>query len=81
VDGHAATHLGSIAWLRDLWGGPFMLKGVMRVDDAKRAVDVGVSAISVSNHGGDNPDGTRRRMDRPASRTCATSCVGASTPR
>ena len=47
-----------IAWLRQLWGGPFMLKGVMRVDDAKRAVDVGVSAISVSNHGGGNIDGT-----------------------
>jgi heme/flavin dehydrogenase (mycofactocin system) len=47
-----------IAWLRDQWGGPFMLKGVMRVDDAKRAVDAGVSAISVSNHGGNNLDGT-----------------------
>ncbi len=47
-----------IAWLRDLWGGPFMLKGVLRVDDAKRAVDAGVSAISVSNHGGNNLDGT-----------------------
>lgn len=47
-----------IAWLRELWGGPFMLKGVMRVDDARRAVDVGVSAISVSNHGGNNLDGT-----------------------
>ncbi|MCA2266640.1 mycofactocin biosynthesis FMN-dependent deaminase MftD [Mycobacterium marseillense] len=47
-----------IAWLRDLWGGPFMLKGVIRVDDAKRAVDAGVSAISVSNHGGNNLDGT-----------------------
>lgn len=47
-----------IAWLRELWGGPFMLKGVMRADDAKRAVDVGVSAISVSNHGGNNLDGT-----------------------
>src|SRR6516164_978142 len=47
-----------IAWLCDLWGGPFMLKGVMRVDDAKRAVDAGVSAISVSNHGGNNLDGT-----------------------
>ncbi len=35
-----------------------MLKGVMRVDDAKRAVDAGVSAISVSNHGGNNLDGT-----------------------
>ncbi len=38
--------------------GQFMLKGVMRVDDAKRAVDAGVSAISVSNHGGNNLDGT-----------------------
>jgi heme/flavin dehydrogenase (mycofactocin system) len=47
-----------IAWLREYWGGPFMLKGVMRVDDAKRAVDAGVSAISVSNHGGNNIDGT-----------------------
>jgi L-lactate dehydrogenase (cytochrome) len=47
-----------IAWLCDLWGGPLMLKGVMRVDDAKRAVDAGVSAISVSNHGGNNLDTT-----------------------
>lgn len=47
-----------IAWLRELWGGPFMLKGVMRVDDAKRAVEAGVSAISVSNHGGNNLDST-----------------------
>jgi pre-mycofactocin synthase len=47
-----------IAWLAQLWGGPIMLKGVMRVDDAKRAVDAGVSAISVSNHGGNNLDGT-----------------------
>jgi heme/flavin dehydrogenase (mycofactocin system) len=47
-----------IAWLREQWGGPFMLKGVMRVDDARRAVDSGVTAISVSNHGGNNLDGT-----------------------
>jgi L-lactate dehydrogenase (cytochrome) len=47
-----------IAWLRELWGGAFMLKGVIRVDDAKRAVDAGVTAISVSNHGGNNLDGT-----------------------
>jgi pre-mycofactocin synthase len=53
-----------IAWLRELWGGPFMLKGVIRVDDAKRAVDAGVSAISVSNHGGNNLDST------PASIRC-----------
>jgi L-lactate dehydrogenase (cytochrome)/glycolate oxidase len=47
-----------VAWLREQWGGPFMLKGVSRVDDAKRAVEAGVSAISVSNHGGNNLDGT-----------------------
>jgi heme/flavin dehydrogenase (mycofactocin system) len=47
-----------LRWLRDQWDGPFMLKGVMRVDDAKRAVEAGVSAISVSNHGGNNLDGT-----------------------
>jgi L-lactate dehydrogenase (cytochrome) len=35
-----------------------MLKGIIRVDDAKRAVDAGVTAISVSNHGGNNLDGT-----------------------
>ncbi len=47
-----------VAWLRELWGGPFLLKGMVRVDDAKRAVDAGVSAITVSNHGGNNLDGT-----------------------
>lgn len=47
-----------VAWLRAQWDGPFLLKGVMRIDDAKRAVDAGVSAISVSNHGGNNLDGT-----------------------
>jgi pre-mycofactocin synthase len=47
-----------VRWLRELWGGPFMLKGVVRVDDARRAVDAGVTAISVSNHGGNNLDGT-----------------------
>jgi pre-mycofactocin synthase len=48
-----------VAWLRAQWpDAPFMLKGVMRVDDAERAVDAGVTAISVSNHGGNNLDGT-----------------------
>ena len=47
-----------IKWMREEWGGPFMLKGVIRVDDAKRAVDAGCTAISVSNHGGNNLDGT-----------------------
>ena len=49
---------GDVEWMRKEWGGPFMLKGVCRVDDALRAVDAGVTAISVSNHGGNNLDGT-----------------------
>ena len=47
-----------LRWLREQWDGPFMLKGVMRVDDARRAAEIGASAISVSNHGGNNLDGT-----------------------
>jgi heme/flavin dehydrogenase (mycofactocin system) len=47
-----------VAWLRAQWDGPFMIKGVIRVDEARRAVDAGASAISVSNHGGNNLDGT-----------------------
>ncbi|MGH3996661.1 MAG: pre-mycofactocin synthase MftD, partial [Pseudonocardiaceae bacterium] len=52
-----------VAWMRTTWaelsgGRPFMLKGVSRIDDALRAVDAGVEAISVSNHGGNNLDGT-----------------------
>ncbi|MDN5716173.1 MAG: mycofactocin biosynthesis FMN-dependent deaminase MftD [Janibacter sp.] len=47
-----------VEWMAKEWGGPFMLKGVCRIDDAKRARDLGVSAISVSNHGGNNLDGT-----------------------
>ncbi len=47
-----------VAWLRAQWDGPFMVKGVSRVDDARRVVDLGASALSVSNHGGNNLDGT-----------------------
>jgi pre-mycofactocin synthase len=47
-----------LAWLREAWGGPFMLKGVTHPDDARRAVEIGATAISVSNHGGNNLDGT-----------------------
>ena len=47
-----------LRWLREHWDGPLMLKGVMRVDDAFRAVDAGFTAVSVSNHGGNNLDGT-----------------------
>ena len=47
-----------ITWLIAQWDGPFMIKGVCRVDDAKRVVDTGATALSVSNHGGNNLDGT-----------------------
>jgi heme/flavin dehydrogenase (mycofactocin system) len=47
-----------IAWLREAWDGPMMVKGITRVDDARRAAAAGVTAISVSNHGGNNLDGT-----------------------
>ncbi|NYI78057.1 pre-mycofactocin synthase MftD [Nocardioides panzhihuensis] len=47
-----------LAWLQSQWDGPVMLKGICRVDDAKRAVDAGMTAISVSNHGGNNLDST-----------------------
>jgi heme/flavin dehydrogenase (mycofactocin system) len=62
-----------VAWMREQWtelsGMPFMLKGVCRLDDARRAVDAGVTAISVSNHGGNNLDGTPAsiRMVKPIS--------------
>ncbi|MEV6345910.1 pre-mycofactocin synthase MftD [Actinoplanes sp. NPDC051851] len=47
-----------LAWLREQWGGAFMIKGITRPDDARRAVDIGATAISVSNHGGNNLDST-----------------------
>jgi len=45
-----------IAWLRKQWDGPFVIKGVLHPEDARRAVDIGADAISVSNHGGNNLD-------------------------
>jgi pre-mycofactocin synthase len=47
-----------LQWLREQWGGPFMVKGITHPDDARRAVDIGATAISVSNHGGNNLDST-----------------------
>lgn len=48
----------TIAWVRKLWPRKLILKGIMRVDDAKRAVDLGADAIIVSNHGGRQLDST-----------------------
>jgi L-lactate dehydrogenase (cytochrome) len=46
------------------WNGPFALKGVMSVADAKRAIDIGATAIMVSNHGGRQLDGSRAPFDQ-----------------
>tara|TARA_A100001011_G_scaffold42215_1_gene39864 strand:- start:673 stop:1821 length:1149 start_codon:yes stop_codon:yes gene_type:complete len=46
------------------WGGPFAIKGIMSVEDAKRAADIGASAILLSNHGGRQLDGSRAPFDQ-----------------
>tara|TARA_B100000579_G_scaffold351631_1_gene305754 strand:+ start:316 stop:1470 length:1155 start_codon:yes stop_codon:yes gene_type:complete len=48
------------------WGGQFALKGIMSVEDAKRAVDIGCTAIMISNHGGRQLDGSRSPFDQLA---------------
>jgi L-lactate dehydrogenase (cytochrome) len=46
-----------LGWIREIWKGPIVIKGIHTGDDAKRAVDVGANAIVVSNHGGRQLDG------------------------
>jgi isopentenyl diphosphate isomerase/L-lactate dehydrogenase-like FMN-dependent dehydrogenase len=53
-----AATWSDVAWLRDLWDGPLVVKGVLGADDARRAVDAGADGIVVSNHGGRQLDGT-----------------------
>ena len=48
------------------WNGPFALKGVMSVEDAKKAIDIGCTAIIISNHGGRQLDGSRTPFDQLA---------------
>ena len=64
-----------LRWIRDLWRGPVVIKGVLTGDDARRAVDEGAAALVVSNHGGRQLDcvpaasesaaGSRGRRERP----------------
>ena len=59
----------SMSWadaedLRAKWGGQFCLKGIMSVADAKKAVDIGATAIMISNHGGRQLDGSRSSFDQ-----------------
>ncbi|MCK0100547.1 alpha-hydroxy-acid oxidizing protein [Qipengyuania sp. S6317L1] len=52
------------AQIREQWGGTFVLKGVMSVADARRAVDMGADGIMISNHGGRQLDGSRAPFDQ-----------------
>ena len=52
-----------VAFLRENWDGPVVLKGIQHVDDARRALDCGVQGIVVSNHGGRQVDGAIASLD------------------
>jgi L-lactate dehydrogenase (cytochrome) len=53
----AAVSWSDLAWIREAWGGPIVVKGVHTADDARKAVDAGADAVVVSNHGGRQLDG------------------------
>jgi isopentenyl diphosphate isomerase/L-lactate dehydrogenase-like FMN-dependent dehydrogenase len=53
----AAVTWHDLGWIRRLWPGPLVIKGVLTGDDARRAADEGATAVVVSNHGGRQLDG------------------------
>jgi L-lactate dehydrogenase (cytochrome) len=53
----SAVTWADLRWIRELWRGPIVVKGVLTGDDARRSIDEGAAAISVSNHGGRQLDG------------------------
>jgi isopentenyl diphosphate isomerase/L-lactate dehydrogenase-like FMN-dependent dehydrogenase len=53
----AAVTWNDLEWIRRLWPGPLVIKGVLTGDDARRAADEGATAVVVSNHGGRQLDG------------------------
>jgi isopentenyl diphosphate isomerase/L-lactate dehydrogenase-like FMN-dependent dehydrogenase len=55
----SAVKWDDLRWIREMWKGPIVVKGVLTGDDARRAVDEGAAAVSVSNHGGRQLDGVR----------------------
>jgi L-lactate dehydrogenase (cytochrome) len=54
-----AATIADLVWLRSIWHGPLVVKGILTVDDARAVVDAGADAVVVSNHGG-------RQLDRSA---------------
>jgi len=61
-----AMNWDDVAELVEIWDGQFCLKGVMSVDDARRAADIGCTGIILSNHGGRQLDGSRAPFDQLA---------------
>jgi isopentenyl diphosphate isomerase/L-lactate dehydrogenase-like FMN-dependent dehydrogenase len=55
--------LDELAWIKEVWGGPLVVKGIMRGEEVPSMIDVGVNGIVVSNHGGRNLDGARPTID------------------
>jgi isopentenyl diphosphate isomerase/L-lactate dehydrogenase-like FMN-dependent dehydrogenase len=58
----SATTWEDLRWIKDIWGGPVILKGVLTAEDARRAVDAGAAGIVVSNHGGRQLDGVQATL-------------------
>ncbi len=56
-------HWRDVEWLRSIWDGPIVLKGIQRVEDAVRAAEAGVQAIALSNHGGRQLDGAPSTLE------------------
>lgn len=52
-----------VAWVRSLWKGPMIVKGILSPDDARMAVDLGADGVTVSNHGGRQLDGTMPTLE------------------
>jgi L-lactate dehydrogenase (cytochrome) len=52
-----------VEWMRSVWAGPLVIKGVQTVDDARLAADAGVEAIALSNHGGRQLDSAPATLD------------------
>src|SRR5579862_4579874 len=60
---HSTVAWEDLAWIRELWGGPIVIKGVLTAEDARRALDAGCDAIVVSNHGGRQLDCVSATID------------------
>ena len=58
----SAVTWADLNWIREIWKGPIVVKGVLTGDDARRSIDAGAVAISVSNHGGRQLDGVQASL-------------------